>query len=1296
MAFKNQGGLYKINNILQIFNDEILSDTTSAEIFARPSGRAFAGMKIILDFYASITSSKNILDSSQNQSISLVDRDRDHAYFYSPAQFIVELRLEVLSVVRSLWESNLVEKALSPILKSLIDILRTVLEGDRENGAFKRGEALPYRKEPELRVYTINVDKEKVLMNHKDIPADLAKEALYRCMNNRDSAPEEYCDVHIRCLNIPRVGIPPYDREKKKPLPPSPAPPTSRETSDETIPEDDISGMDDSSEQLPEQPPAADVGSQTEAEDVVPDERRSPPLAPSTWTAEVTADEGNNMAMSIDNILNISEPAPSTTAPAPVTEEEPIQKPMIIPNSVQKEKPITVDDLEALRAETRKALIDRVLDILSEHGDMTFELSDLVITAASKGPDNASMRKEVGETLIQSLISFQLEDDFRPAGRKVASYASLLAIIIQEKDFYDAALDELKSNFSQLLGFIKVFPDQPPEEPSPWVGQILLIIEKILAEDVQPEQIRWTPQSSSDDSTQDSIAQIDEPLIPLDEKMALFDAIMDLLPRVNKDHSLALSVVRVFVILTRSRDIANKLGDKRNLQRLFTMVKQLVSQTSEKFQSAFMLVLRHIIEDDETIRRVMRSEILSSFTSFNHRAPRPVDTVSYVRNMHALVLRSPKLFLETTNEKLKLERFDHDQRPQALVLKDNAVPSFDDTAPTTELPKQDQPIADIHPSTEEPSTTTSTDEKGKVVPIEAKAPTVEHPDGVIHYLLSQLLTYKEVDDADPEAKPKEPENPRTSPTPGDVDMGVELPTRLSIPSSDQTESSKKPDKPEYKSEDHPIYLYRCFLLQTLTELLMSYTRAKIEFINFSHRRDPKLTTTPSKPRSTVLNYLLSGLIPTGSIERGDTIVSKKKLGTSNWAMCALVGLCVKTTEDYPIDKRDMAAESPDSDLLFVRRFVLEHALKAFKDTHASSDPLDTKYARLLSLADLFGRLLQGRVFPSSQAYTSEAAGSVTGKEVARIMFEKNFISALTSSIADIDLNFPNAKRVIKYILRPLKILTQSAITLSESAEISASPGQTDDDEISTASSATDPDDHREETPDLFRNSTLGILEAGGEDDSSTESDDEDQDMYDDEYEEGMDYEGEMPDGDEVVSDEDEELEDAGPIEGLPGDVGMDLEVVIDGDDDEDDDDDSEDDSDDEMDEDDQEAYLDDMDEITADDENDSMGEGHNNDWQDEDNDDDEIYPEEDEADMDHSSEGQEHHNLHHHTHHLPTVGELLDMPTAGGAAQVGEFADLEMDIGTGRYMTDLIRDADLIHDEEGMSITSDAATKMPC
>lgn len=1205
--FRACGGLNAIKEVLEIFFEEaksFSSDGSNAKDPVDGPARltsAYGGIKIILNFYSQIVATKPIVESNQTAAIASNDRDRGHPHFFSPSQFLVELRMAVLPVVRSMWASDFVDKASASIIKCIIDILRTILDGGEELGALRNGDKVPNRMKIPWKKYSIHPDKVGTL-TAKGYDTEKAREALYRCVNVV-SAADEYCRSQKGFSRVTAHPIPSYDRET--PASTTPAQTPVRRTSEATVPDSSSVAPSEEGTDTPDLPSVEQllplVNASEEAQGANGDNTPSRSAAPTPASGLPTESEstaGDTMPFSIDNLLNPTDLVPREASGS----RQSSSTPQRMVEASRMPEVVTINELDEERTAVRKNLIDRALDLLNVHDEVTFELSDLINSASTKAEDAPTMRKEAGQTLVQSLISLQMADDFRASGKQVAACANLLALILQDQAFWDATLEELKENFGFLLGFIRMFPDQPVDEPSPWIGQVLLVLEKVLAEDVQPVQIQWTAPSLDDTNAETPIAIMTDPLLALEDKQQLFTAIVEILPRIGKDESLALSVVRTLVILTRNRVIASQLGEKSNIQRLFVMIKQLAGITNERLQSSFMLLLRHIVEDDDTIRQIMRSEILANFET---RRTGVTDTTGYVRQMYHLALRSPEIFIEITNEKIEIVNYDASHQPQNLALKPEVIatespkPPKESPAPegqaeqNAETSKDSETKDSAQPSTEQTSTITIQKSKAS----DNKAPVVKHPSGVIHYLLCELLTYKEVVDKDqmPAIKPSSvQDNIRETET--DVEMEDGTASTVAIPAQSAETRSNKKEKSEFKPEQHPIYIYRCFLLQCLTELVRCYNRTKIEFVNFSRRADGK-ATTPSKPRSSVLNYLLNDLIPVGTLNHDETIPFRKRSSTSNWAMSTIVSLCLKTDENGYAKKRGSLEEEDDTDLQFVRRFVLEHALKAYKDANASDEALDVKYARLLCLADLFNRLVTGKVVQNASSQPSELS---TGpqKLIAKIMYGKEFISALTNSIADIDLNFPGSKRAVKYILRPLKQLTQTAIMVSETSEDSATPGLTDDDEISTATSVSEMDDEREETPDLFRNTTLGMFEPGREEESSSDSSDGDEDMYDDEYDEGMEYEEGMErDGDEVVSDEDEEIEGVGPMEGMPGDASMNVEVVINGEDDEmdevSDDDDPE--SEEELDEDEEIEVID---EITGDDENDSLANG-DDDWQDE-------------------------------------------------------------------------------------------------
>ena len=1268
-AFKNDGGLEAFKEVLETFFEAaktLIKNPDEIDRKARVIPIA-GGIRIILNFFAQITMSKSITESNQTHAITSSERDRGQPTYFLPSQFLVELRMAILPVVKRMWDSDFVDKADVSIIKCLIGILRTVLEGGDEQGAFKRGDQQPTPRKASPKIYNIHSDKVRFLTD-LGYDHEVAQEALYRCQNTQTLA-TEYCQALKHFPGAMRNPIPEYDQEKaRRPVTATP----QRSESGTTLPEPDQATQPEANDAtdrrfagfemdretvnailaqagnrpLPQEQPQTPVPTisvadahtgdhtvaqggahveveEADGEDPGPSFRVPPPPAPGV-PPETDSNSNDNMAMSIDSLRSILSEIPGRPNPLEIPDrggtmtgtqrpdEQP--QPKSIPKAVEAPKspePVTVNDLDDGRATVRGNLIDRALDVLNVHDDVTFELADLILAAAKNSTDAKQLRSEIGETLVQSLISLQMEEDFRPAGKRIASYANLLALVLQNKEFFEATTEVLIENLEQLMGFIKIYPD-PPEQASPWIGQILLVVEKILAEDVQPSKIEWSMPANGE-TRKGVIIDIPPPLVSLDMKLQLFEAIDSILLSIGRDESLALSIIRVLVILTRTREIASKLGEKRKIDRLFIMIKLLTGMTIDRLPSTFMLLLRHIVEDESTIRQIMRSEIMFRFET---RSGRPTDTQTYVKQMYDLVLRSPEIFVEVTNEKLEIPKYDASQQQQQILslkpepkeTEEQEVKSDRDSTPVKS--SEDVIPEDVGQKVEaKPSNVASEQaEIPKPRAFEVKAPVVEHPSGVIHYLLSQLLMYKEVPDPpDPQSfKPQEPLAEVPSETLDVADSATSSsssgPSASSLASIANANSNdtKKTEKAEFKPEQHPIYVYRCFLLQCLAELLHCYNRTKIEFINFSRKADPK-ATTPSKPRSAILNYLLNDVIPVGTLSHEDTIEYRKKNLTSNWAMSAVVSLCLRTMENGYPNKRDAIDEDDEPDLLFVRKFVLEHALKAYRDANGSEEHPDVKYARLLDLADLFNRLLMGRLVPATGTPSPGVEGGFQ-KSIAKIMFEKNFIAALTGSIADIDLNFPPAKRAIKYILRPLKQLTATAIVLSESSSISSIPGTTDEDEISSATSVSDMNDDREETPDLFRHSTLGMFEPGRDQESSSESSEGDEEMYDDYDEEGMDYEEGMERDDEVISDEDEDLGESGPIEGLHGDAGMDVEVVINGEEEEqsDDDDDEEPEDSEDMDEDNEIEVID---EITGDSENASLAEGEDEDWQDEDGED---------------------------------------------------------------------------------------------
>jgi len=1146
-ALKDQDGFAVLEDILDTFVDEVkaIIATSGTEVPPKEEGSlmglAFGGIKLIFQFYSRIINSHHVNDAIQTQSMTSRNADKDKPDFFSPAQFLVELRMAIIRPVMKIWESSLIEQATTPLVKDLIEILRLELDGESEQGAFRSSDKISPRRKTTPRKWQPKSNEFFIELSN-EYGEELAREAMYRCYENRTTT-KEYCTYHKDIERATPNPIPLEDQQVTTTSPQRPEGSSSNEGMEGAL-------RDSVQWARPESPNILlDIGDSDD-------------------------DPMSRFALSTNFSRRFldTETAARDASPAPSRDD-----------LVEAEKlpdVVTIDDLNEERAKLRANLIDRCLEVLNVHDDITFDLSDLIAAATGNNDQNAihrqdidSVRQDIGSSLLLALLSLQIEEvlpkeEFHKRAKTITAYAHFLALTIQDKNFYEAIREQLTNDFKILIGFIKLY-DQPvtESEGTMWIPNILLVLERLLSDDAQPRSIVFDLPSNDDPIKDESPIKLkDEQVsIGVHDKSELFDAILKVLPRIGKNETLAISVTRILVILTRHRDLAIRLGEKVNLQSLFTMIRQMGDLTNDRLQSSFMILLRHIVEDDDTVRQIMRSEITAMFEGRQQRA---IDTTVYTRTLHHLVIRNPDMFVEVTNETLKLSRFDPKHGPHILALKADKPSAFE-LKPNGGVTADGQPEPGEAEASKGPDANSSdkpTLERTKTADL--KMPVIENPDGVIHFLISELLNYRDVDD--PKDSTEKPKDPTTT----DVEMANGDTSSEDMPHDNE----EKADGNEvFKAEKNPLYVYRCVLLQCLTELLSCYNRTKIEFINYTRRTDAQITT-PSKPRSFVLKYLLDDLIPYGSIGHDESIASKKRIQTAHWAISAIAALCSKTSErGYSRPPRDFKDYEEEHELLFVRKFVLEHALRAFKDAQFNSEPLDYKYSRLLGLASLFDRMLTGK--PNAGTSSNNLSLDMlmaSQRMLAKIMYEKNFISALTASIADIDLNFPNAKRAVKYILRPLKLLTQTAVELSLHSDIAITPGEGDEDVISSASSSvSDVDDIREETPDLFRNSALGILDPrrDEDDESSSSEDDDDEDMEYDDYGEEMDYEEEPPehDPDEVVSEDDEEIDGGmGPIEGLPGDVAVDMEVVMGpgGEEDYDEDDESDDDSDEEDDDDD--------------------------------------------------------------------------------------------------------------------------------
>lgn len=508
------------------------------------------------------------------------------------------------------------------------------------------------------------------------------------------------------------------------------------------------------------------------------------------------------------------------------------------------------------------------------------------------------------------------------------------------------------------------------------------------------------------------------------------------------DHDGLVSILRFLVRVSRSPSYCDDFNTKGLLQHIFRQLHKQAARCDDNVKTTLLLLLRHLVETPQFVRSLMENEIENWFRS----KTRSVDLSTFVKQNNALAFRSPELFVDCSLKLCSLPRFDQTSILQVVALKDKTEGLIghtgDDTAMLTDnVPKIENPQS-IDPILEPQS-----------------------GDGVMSFLLDELYLLKDAaDTAVPLAD---------SPSSEDILMTDASDTKI--------ESSK--------DEPLPVYLYRALLLQCICELLTSYGKCKQDFITYTREAQISNTLPKGKLRSDALQLIISELLHQPTTATADGLDTRKQYFRRHLLREALIALCADIGFDDGID------------IAQIRRVTLDSLQRVLKEAMVSNVAYTLRCGRVLALADLIHSLLTPDTSSKNQAHSIEAHTAQI--EIAKLMLERQFVALLTQALSEVDLLYPDSRRIIKAILRPLRSLTKMSIRHAEDMTLlTLESGDVEDvnDQLqfqeSESDVGNDVDQQREETPDLYRNSALGIFGTEmHESESDDYSSDEDEEMY---------------------------------------------------------------------------------------------------------------------------------------------------------------------------------------------------------
>ncbi|KAF8320698.1 hypothetical protein DL93DRAFT_2163683 [Clavulina sp. PMI_390] len=1071
----NAGGITRVMEICQQFADTIeklgQAGSGKSDEEASEHNIAVSGLGVTLHLLNALASNKAILESGQTSLLVTRDKPKTDPNYFESHQFLVKLRATVFPLLHSFWSSTWLLQLPQDIAKLIIQGFLEIMGADREESIAPSASA----PDPLSGIFGAS-------RRGPPPPTGPDENRIQQLVDM--GFPRASAEIALTRTHNNLSAATEYLLLHPFPLganngsttnaPAEPAPPAEDA--------DEAEDAEDAEEAEADDEP--DVELEPVAEEAQTDAPAQPQLDadPSETTTEPAPASDVEMA---DN-----NPTPAVEASAAPADEAPTETPAPLAEPIAVEEKDWSGILKSEREAATSSISERALELLGTFPDLVFDIK--------KAFTGDKYQKKVVESLITSAKSFVVPStELNPEA--LSARLRLLALVLSEHSPSAPFIQEhapllVTPLIEQLESLRPLNSDE--KAASSIVTPLLLTLDCLLmiGEDFSPVSL-----PSGDDPIP---TQLPKPREPFPEaRRVIFDCCFEILQQSKPSKDALIAALRLLVFMTRNHRQASEFVARGGLPLLLDRIKG-VGTEGRGCQVHMILILRHVIEDRKVVEALMKRDLTHWFNTQTRN--RPADVNHMVRHNSHVALRDHGAFIEAckaiatlTTSKPPADNYMVTLKVEAKTPSPIDGPSFE--PPVVPLGQQADPDAMA--------------EDG-VPPSDAN----DSVDAMFRHLLSELTRVgKPLAQASSPVNDNVPSNGPTTDAP--VDSGAGAP------------SSADPLSGDSMGVD---FVYTCFLLQILTELLSGYISCKVAFLNYGRKK----TTTPakdSKLRSPILHFFFSDMLVQPDMNLTSAI-AKKRATLTAWNMSTISALCSDPSNSTSI-------KNIPSEVVQTRKLVLDAIAKSFREVQPG-ESLESRYMRIGALGELTYRLVSRGVHPGAPRPTGDAH-----LHLPKTMLEKNFVAILTTTLGEVDLNFPTARHLVGSLVKALEILTKYAIRMGRATERKPSiAASVSEDEESDESMDEDGDDDEdgdehsidEETPDLYRNSALGMY-GGDMEDVTYPADDGLEDVEEEEDDEEMEYGDEEMGSDhtsETSQDEDEEDEEDEDEEGDDEDLDV--------------------------------------------------------------------------------------------------------------------------------------------------------------
>ncbi|XP_043690385.1 E3 ubiquitin-protein ligase UPL1-like isoform X2 [Telopea speciosissima] len=435
------------------------------------------------------------------------------------------------------------------------------------------------------------------------------------------------------------------------------------------------------------------------------------------------------------------------------------------------------------------------------------------------------------------------------------------------------------------------------------------------------------------------------------------------------------AVLQLCARLTKTHAIAMQFLESGGLAAVFSLPR---SCFFPGYDSVASVIVRHLLEDPQTLQTAMEFEIRQTLTGILSRHGGRLSPRAFLTSMASVISRDPVIFMKAAASVCQLES--SGGRTNVVLSKEKEKEKDKMKAPGAEVGSSHEcvrlPENKLH------------DGPGKCSKVHKRIPA--NLTQVIDQLLEIIMSYP---------LPKKQEECVSSLSPMEVDE----------PATREKGKSKVVETKKMESDDlserSAMLAKVTFVLKLMSDILLMYVHA----VGVILRRDMETcqlrgsSQVDGPGHGGILYHILHRLLPVSS-DKSTEATEEWRDKLSEKASWFLVVLCGRSGEG--------------------RRRVIGEIVRAFSSISTSGSNSVNIFLvpnrKVLAFADLVNSIL------SKNSSSSNLPGPGCSPDMAKTMIDGGMVQSLTGILQVIDLDHPDAPKVVNLIVKALESLTRAA------------------------------------------------------------------------------------------------------------------------------------------------------------------------------------------------------------------------------------------------------------------------------